>query len=397
MYKQKLTPAEAHYPRQRKDLRVDLILRRFFKQASDRNLSTRLTNKGLSVFKGVNLHKKIIIMQLQKYYIGVDVSKHTLDFAMISEGEQLIHEQIANTVKSIQKLFKMWQKQFGFELSECLICMENTGVYCFRLLEFLEGTEAKTCVENAYALKRSQGLQRGKNDKVDAQRIALYAWKNRDFIKSYNPPKETIKKLKRLYSLRKNIAYTKMKFTTSLQETISFVDKETGSMLKKGCKRTVTALEKDKLDLEIKMKEIIFADPELKHLYDLIITVDGVGPMTAIMFIITTNGFTTFENAKKYACFAGVVPFENTSGISIKGKARVSHMANKDAKVMLHLCAMIMSKFKGDLGDYYRRKIAEGKSKMSVLNALRNKIVLRVFACVREDRPYIKNYQKNTP
>ena len=118
MYKQKLTPAEAHYPRQRKDLRVDLILRRFFKQASDRNLSKRLTNKGLSVFKDVNLHKKIIIMQLQKYYIGVDVSKHTLDFAMISEGEQLIHEQIANTVKSIQKLFKMWQKQFGFELSE---------------------------------------------------------------------------------------------------------------------------------------------------------------------------------------------------------------------------------------------------------------------------------------
>lgn len=347
------------------------------------------------MFKGVNQHKKLIIMQLQKYYIGVDVSKHTLDFAMIRDGEQLIHEQINNTQKSIGKLFKTWQKQFGFEFSECLVCMENTGIYCYHLLKYLELKDSKVCVENAYALKRSQGLQRGKNDKVDAQRIALYAWKNRDDIREYTPPREAIKSLKKLFSLRKSMVYMRMKLNTTQQETAQYVDKSTALLLKKHCKKTLQALEDDRIEIEKKMMEIIFEDPELKHIYELITSVDGVGPVTAIMFIITTNGFTAFENGKKYACYAGVVPFENLSGISIKGKSRVSNMANKEAKVALHLASLTISRFDNDLGRYYRRKIEEGKSKMCVLNAIRNKIVLRVFACVRENRPYIKNYQKN--
>ena len=46
----------------------------------------------------------------------------------------------------------------------------------------------------------------------------------------------------------------------------------------------------------------------------------------------------------------------------------------------------------GDLQEYYNRKVAEGKNKMSVLNAIRNKLVLRIFACINQDREYEKNY-----
>jgi hypothetical protein len=46
----------------------------------------------------------------------------------------------------------------------------------------------------------------------------------------------------------------------------------------------------------------------------------------------------------------------------------------------------------GELKDYYERKVAKGKNKMSVMSSMRNKLILQVFACVRDNRSYQKNY-----
>ena len=86
------------------------------------------------------------------------------------------------------------------------------------------------------------------------------------------------------------------------------------------------------------------------------------------------------------------MPFEHSSGTSVRGKARVSHMANKKVKTTLHMAALSAIKMEGDIRDYYLRKVEEGKHKMSVINAVRNKIVKRVFACVRENRMFEKKY-----
>jgi len=51
------------------------------------------------------------------------------------------------------------------------------------------------------------------------------------------------------------------------------------------------------------------------------------------------------------------------------------------------------TRMKGELHDYYLRKVGEGKNKMSVLNAIRAKLVYRMFAVIRNDRMYEKNYQ----
>ena len=67
-------------------------------------------------------------------------------------------------------------------------------------------------------------------------------------------------------------------------------------------------------------------------------------------------------------------------------------MANKNIKTLLHMGALAAIKKPGDIQDYYLRKVAEGKNKMSVLNAVRNKLVLRIFACVNQNRAYENNY-----
>jgi len=119
---------------------------------------------------------------------------------------------------------------------------------------------------------------------------------------------------------------------------------------------------------------------------------DGIGPATAAEILVATNEIKTITNPKKMACHAGVAPFGYSSGTSVRGKTRVSHQARKRLKSLFHLGAMSVIQVKGDLQDYYQRKLKEGKNKMLVLNAVRNKLIHRVYAVIKRGEKYNKNY-----
>jgi transposase len=68
-------------------------------------------------------------------------------------------------------------------------------------------------------------------------------------------------------------------------------------------------------------------------------------------------------------------------------------LANMDIKKLLYLGATSAIQHSQELKGYYERKVAEGKKKMSVINAVRNKLISRAFACIRDQRPYEKIYK----
>jgi len=112
--------------------------------------------------------------------------------------------------------------------------------------------------------------------------------------------------------------------------------------------------------------------------------------------IIKMEGFTSFKNTKELACYCGVAPFiKKRSGISVRSKPGASPFANIKLKWLLHLCALSAVRHDAQLKSYYERKVAEDKNKMSVINGVRNKLVLRMFALLRDDRYYVENYQRN--
>ena len=77
----------------------------------------------------------------------------------------------------------------------------------------------------------------------------------------------------------------------------------------------------------------------------------------------------------------------------MRSKPGVSPLANKDLKKILHLCAMAALRCDAEIRSYYIRRVGEGKNKMSVINAIRNKLIHRVFALVRDNRCYVENYR----
>jgi len=126
------------------------------------------------------------------FFIGVDVSKDELDFA-VQQGKQLLfHKEVANQPGAIKLFIKELGKQPEFNLSKAVFCMEHTGIYNNHALVCLHQKKANICLEAATQIKRSLGNIRGKNDKVDAIRIAEYAYTKRDNLRLWAPKREVI-------------------------------------------------------------------------------------------------------------------------------------------------------------------------------------------------------------
>lgn len=318
---------------------------------------------------------------MEKTFIGIDVSKSTLDLYVKSSSLQE-HFKIENSVMAIKKFLKPFKND-----KNTIIAMENTGRYNFALYEFLAVNNFSVFVINPLHLNRSMGLLRGKNDKVDAQRICLFIEKNYMDLESWVPTTNTIQKLSLFNTERRHRVKLKSGLLRQLQD-IKLLNNIVDKDLIKLNNKLVREIEKQIEFIENKILKLILSNEELKEQYNRMMTIPGVGKVLATLMIVKTKGFSEVNSARKMACFAGVVPFEHRSGTSIYQKPRVSTMADKELKKVLHLAALSTIRLKNEMAEYFHRKVEEGKNKMSVINAIRNKIIHRIYAVIKNKTVY---------
>ncbi len=315
-------------------------------------------------------------------FIGIDVSKATLDICTLSPDQNSF--EIKNTKRSILKFFKT-------HLSENLethVCIENTWKYSWLLMELLPSLNCTFYVVNPLHLKKSLGLVRGKNDIVDAVRIGQFIKKNYDEIDSYIPQRPEINLIQILLSERGIRVKQKKQLLAKNKENLVLSNKKIARFLTSKNNRLINVIVKQIQDLECEIEQLISEDESLNQLKTQLKSIPGVGKILCWNILVKTNEFKTIKEARKFACYSGVAPFSNSSGTSIFGKSRVSLYADKSLKSLLHLGAMSAIQHENDLSIYYRRKVAEGKNKMSVLNAVRNKMIHIIFALVKNDNFY---------
>jgi transposase len=327
-------------------------------------------------------------MKQYDHFFGVDVSKKTVDITL-SHNDRFEHRQFKNDDEGMNQLMD-WLKDLDLSFEKTLFCMEATGLYCFPLTRFLAENSIDIWIEHAAQIKKATALARGKNDKVDSQRIVVYATKYLERLRLWKPMDATLEKIRHLASLRDRLVETKKKLETPIHEFIEIGNTSMAKLISKSIKSSLGALDKDLKNIEANIIDIVNADDNLKLLYKIITSVVGVGFVTATNLLVHTNGFTILKDTRKLACYCGVAPFEYCSGTSLKFKPRVHYMSNKKLKCNLHMASLTAVKLDADLKAYYDRKVAEGKNKMSVLNAVRNKLLARVLACVNRQQEYVK-------
>jgi len=333
-----------------------------------------------------------------KFYLGMDVSKLWVDIAVLPvinhQKQPMLTARFDNTAAGMKAL-DQWLKKLSVTFDQnSLLVIENTGVYHRRIWEYCSTHGLPIYIGNAAHIKWSFGITRGKNDVVDSQRLCLYAFKHADELTATAVLDPVFIKLKDLMTARTRLLSQMGSIKVYLKELLLSNSKEVQQTMEKAHKAALQGLEKSMNLIEREIDKILKENQALKSNYELLISVPGIGHLTAIYLICCTNNFAGKRSGKQLACYAGVVPFESTSGTSIRGRNKVHQMANKDLKKMLHLCALAAIKYYPEFKSYYERKKAEGKNTMSVINAVRNKIVLRVVAVVNKQQPYIDYYKK---
>jgi transposase len=312
---------------------------------------------------------------------------------LTTDGVGMYETEVDNNAQAIKAYFQGLKEKFKFSLGQLIVCMEHTGIYCLPALDYLTKNKINVCVEPALQIKQSQGMARGKNDKVDARRIAQYAYKNRQQLKFWKPQRTSIQKLKALLVLRERLVKTKAIMETPINETREYIDESIRKVIIKNCRASINALAKDIIKIEKEICSLVESDTQLKEQYGRVKSVPGIGMITALNVIVSTGEFQRISEAKKFACHAGVAPFENESGSSRKARPRVSKLANMNLKKLLHLAAMSAIQCCEEMKVFYQRKVAEGKNKMNVINAVRNKLIGRIFACIKNKRMYQKDFK----
>ena len=234
------------------------------------------------------------------------------------------------------------------------------------------------------------GLVRGKTDKQDSLRIARYGFEKVDQLSIAQPLNKSLERLQMLHSTRDRLVRHRASLITVVKEMQEIYQlKKTDIVLAAQLKVIKTFDQQiEKLDASIKLA--VQDEKHIQQNYQLLQSIKGVGKVLALAAIIKTNNFTRFINPRKFACFCGTAPFENTSGTSIRGRTRISHLADKGMKTLLDLAAKSAIQYDKELREYYQRRTTAGKSKMSTINVVRNKLIYRMFAVVKRQTPYLE-------
>lgn len=327
------------------------------------------------------------------HFIGVDISKNTLDAAIYpAKDKKLDFLHFDNTQKGLGEMMT-WLKRRGVKPSEMVICAEHTGVYTNPLIAFAEKKGLALSLNSPLDIKHSMGIARGKNDAVDAGRIAEYAHNHRDKLRLYEKPSEAIMKLQYLLTERRQY----MRQRTALINLNSAMGKYETREARTRNESAIHHCEKLVKKVEEQMMAVLCTDPDVKRNFDLVSSVKGIGLINAINTVVYTKNFKAFETPRKYACYIGVAPFDHTSGTSVKGRTQVSKICRTQQKAELSMAARSAVIHDPGLKRYYQRKMKEkggGKDVHGVvLNAVKFKLILRMFAVVKSGQPYkVLNY-----
>lgn len=333
-------------------------------------------------------------MSMRKVHcIGVDVSKRTLDVAIFNEEVNWIdiHIQISNDSSGFAKLQK-WFLDKGIESRQLRVCMEYTGLYTQNFRLWLEKQQIIYYMVNPIKMHRYEvptnikGMGRIKTDKIDSFRIAIYCFQNHKLMNSAKLPSESYFKLKRLMSERKQYVKQSILYKQQLHD-ISVYDTEE-SRKRKHQSLDILRDNIKKTDQEI--DQILKSDKAIADNYALVSSVIGIGRVNALTMIILTENFTSITDPRKYACYIAIAPFKKESGESVRGKTKVSKMGFKQAKADLSISVISAIRHDPNLEKYWTRKKAEGKPSGVILNALKFKLILRVFAVIKRRTPFVK-------
>lgn len=319
-----------------------------------------------------------------QHFVGCDVSKDTLDFALFERQKDyrvFQHVQLANTPDGFKGMRK-WLKSLKVDLNKTVIGMEHTGLYSESFSEWCFKQNITFVMLHSADVKNACARGRNKTDKIDSQFIADYLYTMREKLSPSSPEPGIIKELRKLQSERRLAVNSR---TAYLNQIKGITDKDSLKRMNK----MIEIFDKQIKAIEKKIMELVRSRESISRNYDLLDTIPGIGPVNIVATIVATADFTRFQTSRQYAKFICVSPLAKESGTSVRGGNHVSKAGHSMLKSLLTKGAQSAIRNDAQLKTYYERKISQGKSYGCVLNAVKFKLVCRMFAVIKRQQPYV--------
>jgi transposase len=300
--------------------------------------------------------------------IGIDCSKATLDVGKSEDGKAKSLGSFLNNQTGFMKIYELAK-------SSRLVVMEASGPYYMPLAYFLKERGISVSVVNPLVIKRycQMKLVRAKTDKKDAMMIALYGESEKPQL--WEPASDLILMAQQLETYLEGL---KKRRTMVSNQLHSF--RHTGILnkqLEKELEEEIADYDEKITKKEKEIKDLL--DKENRELVQNLQSIPGIGPRTASLFIITTNGFRDFDNYKQVISYYGVAPRIFESGTSVKGRGRICKLGMSQIRKILYMAAWSAIRCNKACRELYGRLRQKGKAYKVAMIAVVNKLIKQAF------------------
>lgn len=319
-----------------------------------------------------------MLQAIVRAYLGIDVSKNTIDVCLLAR-EKTYQKEFQNTSYDFGRLIKFLKRYTSDPIHAC---MEATGRYGEDLAEFLYGAGMEVSVVNPVRIKAygASKLRRNKTDKADAALIAQYC--QREAPSLWSPAPESFKGLQaltcRLEDLQANFFQEKNRLQAG----------EKNPEVIYSLKAHLAMLEEMIRDTKSSIQSHIDHDPDLKRDQELLVSIPGIGKLTAAKILGEVRDIKDFESARQLAAYAGLTPRTCFSGTSVHKKSRLSKTGNIQLRKALYMSAISAKKFNPIIWAFCQRLLSRGLPPMAVVGAAMRKLLHLVFGILKSGKPF---------
>ncbi len=331
-----------------------------------------------------------------QHFIGIDVSKQTLDVCLwtVVKDDKPLKTTFATTNDPTgHKQLDDWLS-LAATPQQAVICLENTGLYDEKLVDWLTVSGWCVAVENTSVLSKVRNNAYRKSDALDADLLAEYAYRFTDQLSIHHPQPPVIKEIQLLYRERRRLVSQRASVKQLVGES--------------GYRITSTAFAKQLWEQQIqfytnaineiekRIHTLIKSDSEMSRYYKILVSIAGIGPIASWLWLTTFYGQHRLI-ARRIASRFGFAPHEKRSGTSVRCARRSSGHGNSEMRKVMTMCARSAATHHPRFALYRQRKLQEGKPPQLVTNNIINKLIRIMTAIWNSGEIYDENHSPCLP
>jgi transposase len=322
-------------------------------------------------------------------YLGIDVSKGSLDCCLYNGTEHKTRSFNSNKLSTVQKIIT----HFKISPDSCRVVLEATGVYHSAAFIGFTSQGFDVAVENPLRIRSfamMKTLLRTKTDPVDARTIAEYGFINKP---APTKPKEAYQ-----YKVMANLKLIGF-FKKLIAQNLNYIEALNNNSFECNTPSLITHVKNEINHLNVTIKEIKREIEKIltrncPELYKQYKSIPGIGPAVAGAIICFYGDFSGFSDSKKAAAFAGICPKVCTSGTSVDKRGGISKKGNSMLRTLFYMAALSAARCNDACHEAYLRLRQAGKPAKVALIAIANKLLRQAMALARKGESFTENYKE---